>query len=208
MEISIFENSPYITLRKPTNLHVMPIATPLSKGSMLVAEPFLGDPNFDRSVILLCDHNAHGSFGLVLNQTTDVMLGDVLEETIYQDIPLYLGGPVEKNTLHFVHRRPDLIEGGGKVTEGVYWGGDFESVKTMLNLSQLGHEDIRFFVGYSGWGGGQLEDELTQKAWYVTPGKEKFVFSTPAQGFWREVLKDMGGKYRSIAHYPVDPSLN
>jgi putative transcriptional regulator len=144
----------------------------------------------------------------VLNQTTGLMLGDVLEETIYQDIPLYLGGPVEKNTLHFVHRRPDLIEGGGEIAEGVYWSGDFENVKMMLNLSQLTHEDVRFFVGYSGWGGGQLEDELAQKAWYVTPAKARLIFSTPADGFWREVLKDMGGKYRSIAHYPVDPSLN
>ena len=181
---------------------------PISKGKLLIAEPFLGDPNFDRSVILLCDHNAHGSFGFVLNQTTDVMLGDVLEETIYQDIPLYLGGPVEKNTLHFIHRRPDLIEGGGKIADGVYWGGDFENAKTLLNLNQLTNDDIRFFVGYSGWSDGQLEGELEQKAWYVTSGRAELIFSTPVEGFWREVLKDMGGKYRSIAHYPTDPTLN
>jgi putative transcriptional regulator len=186
----------------------MSSVVPVSKGNLLIAEPFLGDPNFDRSVILICDHNEHGSFGFILNQTTDLMLGDVLEETIYQDIPLYLGGPVEKNTLHFIHRRPDLIEGGGKVANGVYWGGDFEQVKRLLNLSQITGEDIRFFIGYSGWGGGQLDEELSQDSWIIGQSKAELIFSIPVEGFWREVLKDMGGKYRSIAHYPTDPTLN
>ncbi len=80
----------------------------LSKGSLLIAKPYLGDPNFERGVILLCEYNGQGSFGFVLNQVTDLFLGDVLDDTIYQDIPLHLGGPVEKNTLHFIHRKPDL----------------------------------------------------------------------------------------------------
>ncbi|GAB2795666.1 YqgE/AlgH family protein [Rhabdobacter roseus] len=180
----------------------------VAKGDLLIAEPFLGDPNFDRGVVLLCEHNEQGSFGFVMNQTTDLMLGDVLEETIYQDIPLYLGGPVEKNTLHFIHRRPELIDGSGQIAEGVYWGGDFEQVKLLLNLNQLTSADLRFFVGYSGWGSGQLGDELQQKSWIVTQTTSDFLFSTPADQFWREVLRNMGGKYRSIAHYPTDPSLN
>ncbi|WP_247237094.1 YqgE/AlgH family protein [Telluribacter sp. SYSU D00476] len=180
----------------------------ISKGSLLIAEPFLSDPNFERGVILLCEHNEQGSFGFVLNQATELMLGDVLEETIYQDIPLYLGGPVEKNTLHFIHCRPDLIEGGIEIGENVYWGGDFEQVKTLINVNQLTNEDLRFFVGYSGWGSGQLLDELLQKTWIVSQTSSDFLFSTPANHFWREVLKNMGGKYRSIAHYPIDPSLN
>jgi putative transcriptional regulator len=186
----------------------MSAVMPVSKGDLLIAEPFLNDPNFDRSVILLCDHNDYGSFGFVLNQATDLMLGDVIEDTIYQDIPLYLGGPVEKNTLHFIHRRPDLIEGGSEISKGVYWGGDFENVKTLLNVNQLSPDDLRFFVGYSGWGGGQLSNELLQKSWFITPGTSELIFSTPVEGFWREVLKEMGGKYRSIAHYPTDPTLN
>lgn len=180
----------------------------ISKGSLLIAEPFLDDPNFDRSVVLICDHNEHGSFGFVLNQTTELMLGEVLDETIYQDIPLYLGGPVEKNTLHFIHRRPDLIEGGGEIAEGVYWGGDFEKVKVLLNVHSLTGDDIRFFVGYSGWGGGQLDNEMEHKSWYVSSHTADFLFTTPVKGLWREVLKEMGGKYRSIAHYPTDPTLN
>lgn len=187
--------------------HMASIKT-VSKGKLLIAEPFLEDPNFDRGVILLCDHNTHGSFGFVLNQLTDLMLGDVLEETIYQDVPLFLGGPVEKNTLHFIHSRADLIEGSTEIVSGLYWGGDFEQVKSLLNLNRLSADEIRFFIGYSGWDSGQLGEELEQKSWIVTEANSQFVFSTPPKNFWREVLLSMGGKYKSIAHYPTDPSLN
>jgi putative transcriptional regulator len=180
----------------------------IEKGSLLVAELHLGDPNFERGVVLLCEHNELGSFGFVLNQATELMLGDVLEETIYQDIPLYLGGPVEKNTLHFIHRRPDLIDGGSEIGNNLYWGGDFEQVKMLLNVNQLTNNDLRFFVGYSGWGGGQLLDEVMQKSWIITHTTPDFLFTTPSSQFWREVLKNMGGKYRVIANYPTDPRLN
>jgi putative transcriptional regulator len=180
----------------------------VSKGSLLIAKPFLGDPNFERGVILMCEHNEQGSFGFVLNQTTELFLGDVLEETIYQDITLHLGGPVEKNTLHFIHRRPDLINGGAEIMKDVYWGGDFTNVKTLLNMNTLNQDDVRFFIGYSGWGEGQLDEELSQDSWIVTNTTSDFLFTTPPGNFWREVLRNMGGEYRSIAHYPIDPRLN
>jgi len=186
----------------------MPSAAKVSKGSLLIAKPFLGDPNFERGVILMCEHNEQGSFGFVLNQTTDLFLGDVLDETIYQDITLHLGGPVEKNTLHFIHRRPDLVAGGTEIMKDVYWGGDFEHVKTLLNLNTLKQEDVMFFIGYSGWSGGQLDDEIKQDSWIISSTTSDFLFSTPPANFWREILRTMGGEYRSIAHYPIDPRLN
>ena len=186
----------------------MPSSIRISKGSLLIAKPFLGDPNFERGVILMCEYNDQGSFGFVLNQVTDLFLGDVLEETIYQDVPLHLGGPVEKNTLHFIHRRPDLITGGSEIMNGVFWGGDFNHLKTLLNFNTVSHNDIRFFIGYSGWGGGQLEDELNQDSWIVTQTSADFLFGTPPGNFWREILRSMGGEYRSIANYPIDPRHN
>jgi putative transcriptional regulator len=180
----------------------------VSKGSLLIAKPFLGDPNFERGVILLCEYNEQGSFGFVLNQVTDLFVGDVLEETIYQDIALHLGGPVEKNTLHFIHRRPDLISGGAQIMDGVFWGGDFNQLKTLLNLNTIREEDVRFFIGYSGWGEGQLDEEIAQDSWIITHTTSDFLFTTPPGNFWREVLKGMGGEYRSIAHYPTDPRNN
>jgi len=186
----------------------MPLSGNPSKGALLIAKPFLGDPNFERGVILLCEHNDQGSFGFVLNQVTDLFLGDVLEDTIYQDVPLHLGGPVEKNTLHFIHRRPDLISGGAEIMPDVFWGGDFEQVRTLLNINTLSVDDVRFFIGYSGWSGGQLENEIVQDSWIITQTKSEFLFTTPPADFWREILKNMGGEYRSIAHYPTDPRLN
>lgn len=186
----------------------MPLPQNVSKGCLLIAKPFLGDPNFERGVILLCEYNSQGSFGFVLNQVTELFLGDVLDETIYQDIPLHVGGPVEKNTLHFIHRRPDLINGGEEIMNGVFWGGDFEQVKTLLNINTLNSDDVRFFIGYSGWSGGQLDGELSQDSWIVSQTTSDFLFTTPPGSFWREVLRNMGGEYRSIANYPIDPRLN
>jgi putative transcriptional regulator len=179
-----------------------------SKGSLLIAKPFLGDPNFERGVILLCSNNEQGSFGFVLNQVTELLLGDVLEETIYQDIHLHLGGPVEKNTLHFIHRRPDLISGGEEIMDGVFWGGNFDQVRTLLNINSLDVNDVRFFIGYSGWGEGQLDLELEEDSWIVSRASAEFLFTTLPGNFWREILKNMGGEYRSIANYPTDPRLN
>ncbi|MFC0185872.1 YqgE/AlgH family protein [Pseudarcicella hirudinis] len=138
------------------------------KGCLLISEPFLKDPNFERSVVLICDHNEQGSFGLVLNHKMSLHLDDVLEENIYPDIPLFAGGPVQPNTLHFIHNRPDVIEGGTEILEGLYWGGKFEDVKKLLNNGVLTAQDIRCFIGYSGWDSGQLAGELKQDSWIVS----------------------------------------
>ncbi|MGF7215373.1 putative transcriptional regulator [Spirosoma lacussanchae] len=179
----------------------------VANGNLLIAEPFMGDTNFERSVVLVCEHSPAGTFGLVLNQPTDIHLSDVIED-ISVDLPLFVGGPVQHNTLHFIHRRPDLIENSIRVLSGLYWSGDFEQVKQAVNLGTLTDRDARFFIGYSGWSEGQLDAELNQKAWIVSRTDADFLFDTPASEFWRGVLKRMGGEYKSIAHYPVDPRLN
>lgn len=181
---------------------------PVKSGDLLIAEPFLGDPNFERSVVLICEHNSLGSFGLVWNQTMQLNLDDVLSENIYPDVALFVGGPVEKNTLHYIHRRPDLISKSRPVAEGLFWGGDFEEIQRLLNLGTLPVTDIRFFVGYSGWSAGQLDDELKRDSWIVTPARAEALFNTPTDQFWRAVLRQMGGEYRVLSHYPTDPRLN
>ncbi|MBC8110948.1 MAG: YqgE/AlgH family protein [Verrucomicrobia bacterium] len=180
----------------------------LASGKLLIAEPFLGDPNFERSVILICQHDEQGSFGLTLNQTTNLYLKDVLKDEIYAHIPIYQGGPVEKNTLHFIHNLGNLVEDTIQIAEDLYWSGDFEQVKTLLNIGKITEEDIRFFVGYAGWSAGQLAGELTQNAWIVTDAEADFIFNTPAEQCWRAILKKMDGKYKAIANYPKDPRLN
>ncbi|GAB4395344.1 MAG: YqgE/AlgH family protein [Microscillaceae bacterium] len=181
---------------------------PLAKGNFLIAEPFLGDPNFERSVVLLCEHNAEGSFGFVLNQPSALSLQDVWEESLYVDLPLYVGGPVEQNTLHFIHRRPEVIEGAIPVLDDLFWGGDYEQLRTLLNLGKIAAHEVRFFVGYSGWSAGQLAGEYAQNTWIVSPAKTNLIFEVAAQDFWRQVLRDMGGEHRVLANYPIDPRLN
>lgn len=137
-----------------------------TQGDLLIAEPYLGDPNFERSVILLCEDNEKGSFGLVLNQRSNLMLKDAIDDC-YADIPLYVGGPVEHNTLHYVHRLGNLIPEAVDLGKGLFWSGDFETLKTMINIGKVEEKDIRFFLGYSGWGEGQLDTEMNRNSWIV-----------------------------------------
>jgi len=179
----------------------------VGKGKLLIAEPFLGDPNFERSVVLLCEHNAQGSFGLVLNQTTNLHLDDVIEN-VYGELPLYIGGPVEQNTLHFIHRLGHEIDDSVDIGNGIYWSGDFESVKTLINIGKISEKDIRLFIGYSGWSAGQLDGEMNRNSWIVSETDAHFIFDTPADQFWRAILKRMGGEYKVLSNYPTDPRLN
>ncbi|MEO1652114.1 MAG: YqgE/AlgH family protein [Bacteroidota bacterium] len=182
---------------------------PVKKSSLLIAEPFLGDPNFERSVVLICEHNESGSFGFVINQEAELSLTEVLEEEdLHQNLPVFCGGPVEQNTLHFIHRRPHLIHNGIEIQPGLFWGGDFEEVSSLINLGKVTKSDIRFFVGYSGWGNGQLDQELEQKVWITYQVATDFIFETDPSQFWRQVLKKMGGRHKALANYPVDPRLN
>ncbi|MCA0366105.1 MAG: YqgE/AlgH family protein [Bacteroidetes bacterium] len=176
-------------------------------GKIIIAEPFLGDPNFERAVVLICEHNDAGSFGLVLNQPIKQKLADVIAE-IYADFPLGIGGPVEQNTLHFVHTSGSLIDEAINISDNLYWSGDFETAKSLLNTGILKPDSIKFFLGYSGWGPGQLEAELAENAWMVSEISSEKIFENKSGTFWREVLRDMGGNFKVMANYPIDPRLN
>lgn len=180
----------------------------ITNGCLLIAEPFLGDPNFERSVVLVCDHNDEGTFGLVLNQIAQVKLNDVLNEEMYHDYPLYVGGPVQQNTLHYIHRLGPALEESIALPNGLYWSGNFEQLRQLINAGTVKENDVRFFVGYSGWSGGQLANEMAQNAWIVTQASADFILDTPSDQFWRGILRQMGGQYRVLSHYPVDPRLN
>ncbi|MET4073197.1 YqgE/AlgH family protein [Hymenobacter sp. UYCo722] len=181
-------------------------------GTLLISKPFLGDPNFERSVVLLCrDEPANGSFGLVLNRLTNLTLGDVLDlptpEHAAANVPLYLGGPVEPDTLHFLHQRADLA-GAQDLGQEVYWGGDFEMLLRLLGSGDVAADDVRLFVGYSGWSSGQLAVEMQDQSWIRQPASAGKVFTLASDAFWRDILREKGGRYKVLANYPVDPSLN
>lgn len=177
-------------------------------GRLLISEPFLPDPNFSRSVVFLTEHQDAGSVGFVLNRPMDISLAEVMEFEVPVPIPLYMGGPVQQETLHILHRHPGLGEEGLEVMDGIYWGANFEALKTMITNNELDPADFRFFLGYSGWGEGQLENELSHNSWIVTEASQEIVFSKDSESMWKEVMKAMGGKFSILANSPEDPQMN
>lgn len=179
-----------------------------STGILLIADPFLKDPNFKRSVVFLCEHQEEGSFGFVLNKLYDNTLEDLIVAAEGLDIPVYEGGPVQKDTIHFLHQYPNLIEGSQKVIDGIYWGGDFETTISLLKTGLISADKIRFFIGYSGWGNGQLEEELKEKSWVTVDATRKIVFHPQTDAIWKEALLHKGGEYEMLVNFPTDPQLN
>ncbi|MDH5598133.1 MAG: YqgE/AlgH family protein [Cyclobacteriaceae bacterium] len=178
------------------------------KGSLLLSEPFLPDPNFERTVVLLCEHNQQGSFGFVLNKPSTVFVGDIIEELEGCNSMVYIGGPVQQDTLHFLHQRGDL-EGSIDVGNGLFWGGDFQMLKLWLATDLMGVDEIKFFLGYSGWSEGQLEKELEGESWIVADKSSiEVCLKLDAETLWKSVLKEMGGRFQLYSNYPVDPRLN
>src|SRR5687768_9631917 len=179
-----------------------------SKGTLLIANPFLKDPNFMRSVIFLCEYKEEGCFGFVLNKLFSKKLGELLPEMEQYNIPLYFGGPVQKDTIHFLHQYPDVIAGGEEVLKGVYWGGNFESLMALIKINEIDFNKIKFFIGYSGWGGGQVEDELKQKSWLTVKATRNLLFHKKPADVWKDSLKHLGGEYEMMINFPIDPQLN
>ncbi len=177
------------------------------KGSFLISEPFLPDPNFKRTVIILTEHNNDGTVGFVLNKRMEISLHDAMEDFPSVDIPIYFGGPVQPDTLHFIHTI-DILEGRHEIFDGLYWGGNFEALKAMAAKKFIKKENIIFFIGYSGWSPDQLDSEIKEKSWIVTPAKPELLFTDNQDDLWKTVLQSMDQKYSIIANFPEDPSLN
>jgi putative transcriptional regulator len=168
----------------------------------------LADPNFRRTVILLCEHTTEGSFGLVLNRPTGHRISEVAAEGMPFDGDLGLGGPVQPDTLHYLHPYGDDIDGALPVVDGVFWGGEFDHVQELLESGVVDAERFRFFLGYSGWGAGQLDEEHDEGSWIVLPATSDLVWAAADAALWRRVLRTLGGEYALLSTYPDDPRMN
>lgn len=180
----------------------------LAPGALLIAEPSMLDPNFRRAVILLCDHNPEGSFGLILNRPTDLQVAEVLVEPIGLDHRLFVGGPVQPDTLHFLHAYPDEIADAVQVADGVAWGGPFDDVAQRITMGALEAARFRFFAGYAGWGAGQLQGEIEEDSWIVVPASRAYVFEHAVESLWRDLILAQGGQTALFVNYPDDPRSN
>ncbi len=177
-------------------------------GILLIADPFLKDPNFLRTVVLLCEHQEQGSFGFVLNKQVEQTLDELVSDMEGFSLPVYYGGPVQMNTIHFLHQYPDLIPESMKVSDDIYWGGDFETVTALIKSSSIDLTKIKFFIGYSGWGNGQLNKEIEEKSWLTVQSNSGLIFKTAFNEIWKSSLKTLGGEYERMINYPIDPQLN
>ena len=185
----------------------------MKPGTLLISQPFLGDPNFERSVLVLCRHSPEeGAFGLVLTRLTPATLGQVLDLPLGEAgpsaaLPLYVGGPVQPDTLHFLHQHADL-PGAQPLGQSVYWTGDFNQLISLIDSGAILPETVRLFVGYSGWSAGQLEEEIERGSWIRQPASAGKVFTLESDTFWQGILREKGGRFRALSNYPLDPRLN
>lgn len=179
------------------------------KGKLLIAEPTLtGDVSFNRSVVLLAEHSEQGSVGFILNKPLDYNINDLVTEIVVP-LPVFNGGPVEQDNLYFIHKVPHLIANSIEISDGIYWGGDFENLIDLINDGNISEEDIRFFLGYSGWSSLQLELELTSKSWIVVKNVyESAIIHKSSDAFWKEKMMELGGDYLLWSNSPENPSLN
>lgn len=179
------------------------------KGDLLIAEPsIIGDLSFNRAVILLADNNQLGAVGFIINKQLDYNLKDLVEDTEC-DFPIYNGGPVEQDNLYFIHKSPELIPNSIEIAQGIFWGGDFSIVLDLINSGKISCEDIKFFLGYSGWDENQLDSELKSQAWLVTQNTYKnSIISECCEEFWKEKMLELGGNYSIWSNAPENPSYN
>lgn len=178
------------------------------KGRLLIAEPSSNDSIFFKSVVLLTHHNDEESIGLILNQPTKINLNEILNNIPLSDFPVYIGGPVAKQSLHFIHTLGELIPDSKKINDGIYFGGDFETVLELMHEKKITKNEIRFFVGYSGWGEDQLNSEIREEGWIVQNAKNKLCMNYSTPKLWSEIIKTKKMEYAIWANMPKDPNLN
>lgn len=176
-------------------------------GRLLISEPFLPDPNFSRSVVLLTEHNQEGTIGFVLNRPSELLVGDVVDELAGLKSPVFMGGPVGLDQLFFVHTLADQLENAQHIVDQLYWGGNFEQLKLMITSDAIRPDQIRFFAGYSGWSPGQLDAEIEERSWIVAKAPSGLLLNNDA-GEWDAIMKQLGRKFEIMANFPENPNLN
>lgn len=179
-----------------------------AKGKILITEPFLDDEYFSRAVILLCEHNEEGSFGFVLNNFVDFKMNE-LTEFPEIDTKISLGGPVGTKNLYFIHTAGNLLDGSILISDGIYYGGDFNQLKKLYAAGVITDQQVRFFLGYSGWTANQLEGELKQHSWLVSDIIDsEYIMNVNYPNVWNKYMSEQGGKYKAFSHFPTNPGLN
>ncbi|MDG1175174.1 MAG: YqgE/AlgH family protein [Flavobacteriales bacterium] len=185
----------------------------LEKGRVIISDPFINDDYFSKSVILLCETNDKGAFGLVLNNYIDENLSDFMvkfKDVDCKDFKISLGGPVDVDSIYYIHTRPDLILDSIEVYQNIYLGNgeNFDQIAELISNGSLSNNEIKFCLGYSGWTPGQLEEELERNSWFVGNVSQKSLMEYHESDLWKKTLEQMSEKHRVISNFPLNPMLN
>jgi putative transcriptional regulator len=179
------------------------------QGRVLISEPFLNDTYFKRSVVLLTEHSEEGSVGFVLNKPVDLSVNDVLNDFPRVDAEMSIGGPVNTNTIHYIHTLGERLPNSVKVLDKLYWGGDFDILKDLIRQDPNLSNQVRFFLGYAGWSPKQLDNELSENAWLISEMNPEQIMRGPDNDLWRKILeKSRDKKYRTWINFPENPGMN
>lgn len=177
-------------------------------GRIIISEPLLHDGFFGRSVVLLTENNEKGSLGFILNKATGLAINSFVSECKTENFLVYVGGPVATNTLHFIHTLGNKIPKSRHIKDNLYWGGDFELVKRLINSETIQPRDIRFFVGYAGWSPNQLNDELKRNSWLISELNVNQIMFPDDENLWKNSVIQTDNHYKFWLNIPVNPNLN
>ena len=180
------------------------------QGGLLIAAPYLRDPYFSRTVVLMIEHNEEGSMGIVLNKNFSNLMtvNELVPAFKYlPPIPLYKGGPVGRDTLFYLHTF-SYLKDALPLGNGLYVNGDFEQMKRYILAGGETQGMVRFFMGYAGWQRGQLTQEIEANTWMVSNDSQVDLLNMYLRDLWKESLCDMGGKYAVWSRYPKYPIMN
>lgn len=179
----------------------------LTRGNIISATPFLDDPYFRQAVVLLTEHNDNGSFGFIINRETELKLHEILPD-IQFSASIYYGGPVGNENLFYIHHYGEIIPQSIEILPGLYWGGEFEVLRDLLNEEKIDLQQVKFFAGYAGWEAGQLEEEIKQNAWVQGKAVLKEIMQTEGhEDHWKKMMR-RDKEYYIWSNYTDLPHLN
>ncbi len=181
----------------------------IEKGTLLIATPDIDTGIFFRAVVIVCEHNAGGTFGLIINKPLDVELPeDVINVSQLANprVGLRAGGPVQTNQMMLLHNCKDSTQQTLELSDGIFLGGDLQFLQEVITDAE--GPQVLLCFGYAGWGAGQLEKEFLEGSWLLQPPTADSIFTKDPAHLWQGLLRQMGGKYASLSLIPEDLSLN
>ena len=180
------------------------------RGALLIAKPTVDDTCFSRAAIITVNHSKRGSMGLIINKPSGLTLNEAIDGLLTdEDIPLYLGGPVNTELLFYIHTLGDIITGAKPIGNGMFVGGSYDAMKRYINSGAPVNGNVKFMLGYSGWAASQLNAEIGMHDWAVSYDVDTaVVLSNHHEDIWQQLVTRLGERYKMWKNWPSDLSMN